>query len=198
MICGISTAPTDHGDPKRIRNSVELALTLLQVSYIDLFLIHWPGKSGVPEDSVDNVELRAETWKTLVDLKSEGLLKSIGVSNYNIRHLQQLLKNGYGVKPSVNQVGFTSYMGDTKTVGYFNWNILQVECHPHYRQTELIKFCDQEGIHVQAYSSLGTGNYKSLLKDPVVERIATELDVSPARVLLKWAVQQNIGKIIKK
>ncbi|XP_043270968.1 NADPH-dependent aldo-keto reductase, chloroplastic-like isoform X2 [Venturia canescens] len=168
-------SPIDHGDSRRIEKAVHNALTSLKVSYIDLFLIHWPGKSGISESSSANREFRSETWKTLVKLKSQGLLRSIGVSNYNIKHLGQLLENCYGIRPAVNQV----------------------ECHPHYKQTELIKFCEEEGIHVQAYSSLGTSNYKSLLKDPIVCRVANELAVSPARVLLKWALQQNIGIIPK-
>lgn len=69
-----------------------------------------------------------------------------------------------------------------------------MECHPHYRQKELIKFCNAEGIHIQAYSSLGTSINTNLLKDPVVNDIALELNVSPARLLLKWALQQGIGK----
>lgn len=69
----------------------------------------------------------------------------------------------------------------------------KVECHPHYRQDELINYCTKEGIHVQAYSSLGSSGKTALLKDPVVNKIAKELNVSPARVLLKWAVQQGIG-----
>lgn len=69
-----------------------------------------------------------------------------------------------------------------------------MECHPHYRQKELIKFCNAEEIHVQAYSSLGTSINKNLLKDSVVNDIASELNVSPARLLLKWALQQGIGK----
>lgn len=73
----------------------------------------------------------------------------------------------------------------------------QVECHPHYRQEELIKYCKKEGIHVQAYSSLGTSTETLLLNDPTVCKIAQEINVSPARVLLKWALQQEISIIPK-
>lgn len=69
----------------------------------------------------------------------------------------------------------------------------QVECHPHYRQDQLIDFCTKNGIHVQAYSSLGTSDITDLINDPIVRKIASELKVSSARVLLKWAVQRNIG-----
>lgn len=70
---------------------------------------------------------------------------------------------------------------------------LKVECHPHYRQDKLIDYCTKQGIHVQAYSSLGTTGETGLLEDPTVKKIASELNVSPARVLLKWALQRGLG-----
>ncbi|XP_074102596.1 uncharacterized protein LOC141529795 [Cotesia typhae] len=168
-------APSDNGNPQRIRKAVEISLKALGTSYIDLYLIHWPGTGGIPEDSIENIKLRSITWQTLIDLKSQGFLRSIGVSNYTIKHLQLLLQDCHGESPAVNQV----------------------ECHPHYRQEKLLEFCNKEGIHVQAYSSLGTSNETTLLKDPIVCRVAEELNVSPARVLLKWALQQGIGIIPK-
>ncbi|KAL2718640.1 hypothetical protein V1478_012516 [Vespula squamosa] len=168
-------APTENGDPEGIQRSVLKSLKLLGLSYIDLYLIHWPGAARIPESSQQNKDLRACTWEKLVELHNQGLIRSIGVSNYTIDHLKQLLNNYYGVKPTVNQV----------------------ECHPHYRQEELIKFCNAEGIHIQAYSSLGTSINTNLLKDPVVNNIASEINVSPARLLLKWALQQGIGIIPK-
>ncbi|XP_015119705.1 uncharacterized protein LOC107042949 [Diachasma alloeum] len=168
-------SPSENGDPKRIREAVEKSLRALNLSYIDLYLIHWPGAAGIPEGDIDNIKLRAKTWEALVDLKSQGFLRTIGVSNYNISHLERLMQDCKGVRPAVNQV----------------------ELHPHYPQRELVEFCDKEGIHVQAYSSLGTSTDTSLLKDPTVSRIAGELNVSPARLLLKWALQQGIGVIPK-
>lgn len=70
---------------------------------------------------------------------------------------------------------------------------IQVELHPCLQQKDLITFCNKEGIHVQAYSSLGTSSSTDLLKNSVVQSVAAELNVSPARVLLKWALQQGIG-----
>ena len=72
---------------------------------------------------------------------------------------------------------------------------MQVEYHPHYLQEELKPFCDSQGIHFQAYSSLGTTVKESpLLQDPVVASVATKYSVSPAQVLLRWTIQQGIGK----
>lgn len=168
-------SPSQHGNPKAIEESVQRSLKALNTTYIDLYLIHWPAASRIPENSKDNSSLRATTWSKLVDLKKQGLLRSIGVSNYTIKHLEELLQDHKGVLPAVNQV----------------------ECHPHYRQEELIKYCNEKGIHVQAYSSLGTSGNTGLLNDPTVTKIASQLHVSPAQLLLKWALQQGIGIIPK-
>ncbi|XP_053971915.1 aldo-keto reductase family 1 member B1-like [Hylaeus volcanicus] len=168
-------APSYNGNLIRIEESVQRSLKALNITYIDLYLIHWPGATRLPENSTNNQILRTKTWDKLVELKKQGLLKSIGVSNYTINHLEDLMQYCQDVPPAVNQV----------------------ECHPHYRQEELIKYCNEKGIHVQAYSSLGTSSNTNLLKDPTVTLIASRLNVSPARLLLKWALQQNIGIIPK-
>lgn len=73
----------------------------------------------------------------------------------------------------------------------------QVEWHPRHNQPELLKYCRDEGIFLQAYSSLGSSNATSLRLDPTVQRIAKELDKSASQVLLRWAFQQNIGILPK-
>ncbi|XP_029047624.1 glyoxal reductase-like [Osmia bicornis bicornis] len=168
-------SPRDHGNPERIEESVQKSLKALNTTYIDLYLIHWPAASRIPETSTDNSSLRAKTWRTLVDLKKQGFIRSVGVSNYTVRHLEELLHDRKGIAPAVNQV----------------------ECHPHFRQEELIAYCNEKGVHVQAYSSLGTSSNTSLLTDPTVTKIASQLDVSPAQLLLKWALEQGIGIIPK-
>lgn len=80
------------------------SLSALGLTYIDLYLIHWPGAASVPVDSVKNIELRDSTWQVLAEFQKQGVLRSIGVSNYLIKHLEELLKNDYGVRPAVNQV----------------------------------------------------------------------------------------------
>ncbi|XP_043580490.1 aldose reductase-like isoform X1 [Bombus pyrosoma] len=168
-------SPSEHGDPKGIEKSVQRSLKALNTTYIDLYLIHWPGAAYIPESSTNNPSLRAKTWDKLVELKKQGFIRSIGVSNYTIKHLEELLQNCKDIPPSVNQV----------------------ELHPHYHQKELIKYCNNKGIHVQAYSSLGTSSSTNLLRDPIVVKIATQLNVSPAQLLLNWALQQGIGIIPK-
>lgn len=166
-------SPSDHGE--RVSQAVSKSLSNLDTTYLDLYLIHWPGAAGIPVDSSDNKALRIQSWKALIKAKSSGRLKAIGVSNYTIKHMQELLAHGEGVKPDVNQV----------------------EWHPHYYQTDLLDLCRKEGIFLQAYSSLGSSNDKTLLRDPAVLDVATRLAKSPAQVLLRWAIQQNIGIIPK-
>ncbi|XP_076174137.1 uncharacterized protein LOC143150032 [Ptiloglossa arizonensis] len=168
-------SPSENGNPEGIEHSVQRSLKALNTVYIDLYLIHWPGATRIPENSTNNQNLRAKTWDKLVHLKKQGFIRSLGVSNYTINHLEELLRDCKGVPPVVNQV----------------------ECHPHYRQEELIKYCKKHGIHVQAYSSLGTSNNTDLLRDPVVTLLASQVNVSPAQILLKWALQQGISVIPK-
>lgn len=72
-------------------------------------MIHWPGAARIPESSQQNKDLRACTWEKLVELHKQDLIRSIGVSNYTVDHLKELLNNCYGVKPTVNQVCYIQY-----------------------------------------------------------------------------------------
>ncbi|KAK9886761.1 hypothetical protein WA026_018413 [Henosepilachna vigintioctopunctata] len=166
-------SPSDQGE--QAFAAVQESLRKLDCDYLDLYLIHWPGAGRTPLDSSENLRLRSQSWASLVKAVHSGLVRSIGVSNYTLKHLNELLANDHGIKPSVNQV----------------------EWHPKFYQPELLNLCRQEGILLQAYSSLGGTGNSELLKDPVVVQIATELGTTSAQVLLRWAVQQNIGIIPK-
>lgn len=98
------TAPSENGNTEGIEQSVQRSLRALNVTYIDLYLIHWPGASRIPENSINNRSLRAKSWKKLVDLQKQGILRSIGVSNYTVNHLEQLQRDCEDVPPAVNQV----------------------------------------------------------------------------------------------
>lgn len=129
--------------------------------------------SGLQSQHPNNIKHRNSTWSALVKLHKGGELKSIGVSNFLVRHLNDL--DSCGVVPAVNQV----------------------EWHPHHNDPELLKYCREKGIFLQAYSSLGSSNAVSLRHDPTVINIAQKLSKSPAQVLLRWAFQQNIGILPK-
>ncbi|XP_063700895.1 uncharacterized protein LOC134831164 [Culicoides brevitarsis] len=155
--------------------TVKQSLRDLQTSYIDLYLIHWPGVYGIPVESPENAKYRASTFEALAECQRNGLCRSIGVSNYTVSHLKELLSQCSDVRPTVNQV----------------------EWHPHYHQPELLEFCRKEKIFLQAYSSLGTSNTTSLRDDPTIQEIAKKLGKTPSQILLRWAFQQEIGILPK-
>ncbi|KAL4222188.1 hypothetical protein ACF0H5_018225 [Mactra antiquata] len=166
--------PKDQGAGK-CRQACLKSLENLQTDYLDLYLIHWPGTQGKKPEDQSNKDLRGESWKDLEVLYKEGKLRSIGVSNYEESHLKDLLSN-CSVQPSV----------------------LQIEYHPHLVQTSLVDFCKEHNIHFQAYSSLGTTtDDNKLLSDATVLSLAEKYKKTVAQILLRWAVQQNIGVIPK-
>ncbi|XP_019867721.1 glyoxal reductase-like [Aethina tumida] len=166
-------SPADQGE--KAYEALKESVTNLDCGYLDLYLIHWPGVFGTNSSSSSNLAKRDLSWQMLVKGVKDGLTRNIGVSNYNVRHMNQILKNDHGIKPAVNQV----------------------EWHPHYHQPELKQLLEKEGILLQAYSSLGGSNNPDLLKDKVVNEIAKKLGKSPAQVLLQWSLQQNIAIIPK-
>ncbi|KAM3825232.1 glyoxal reductase-like [Vipera latastei] len=163
-------SPRDHGEEAAHRACLR-SLQELDSGYLDLYLIHWPGTQGQPKDDAGNLERRLQSWRALERLHEAGKLRAIGVSNYTVRHLQELLDN-CRVTPAV----------------------LQVEFHPELAQTELLEFCTRNGIHLQAYSSLGTG---PLVEHPEVQAIAQRRGRTGAQVLLRWALHQGVSVIPK-
>jgi diketogulonate reductase-like aldo/keto reductase len=148
----------DHGRD-RARRAFRQSLERLGGDYIDLYLIHWP---------VPSKDLYVETWKTLGSLREEGSLRSIGVSNFQIEHLERIV-DATGVVPTVNQI----------------------ELHPRLQQPELRRFHSEHGILTEAWSPLGQG---ALLDDPVIEAIASDHDRTPAQIVLRWHIQ--LGNVV--
>ncbi|XP_066261862.1 2,5-diketo-D-gluconic acid reductase A-like [Euwallacea similis] len=162
--------PSDHGE--KAYNAIKESLKKLSCEYIDLYLIHWPGAYGA--GSLKVAKLRAESWKQMVKAQKEGLVRNIGVSNYNVRHLKELFDNSEGVLPAINQI----------------------EWHLYYHPYDVLEFCKENGILVQAYMPLGSGNH-SLLSDPQVKNIAEQLNKTNAQIILKWSLQQGVAVIPK-
>ncbi|KAG5880458.1 hypothetical protein JTB14_028791 [Gonioctena quinquepunctata] len=160
-------APSDQGE--KAYKALELSLKNLDCEYIDLYLIHWPGANGVNASSSENSKLRNESWKQLVKGKKNGLTRNIGISNYNVGHMTELLNNNHGVKPAVNQI----------------------EWHPFFHKDDVLELCRKEGILLQAYSSLGGTDNRSLLDNPEVTKIAQRLGKTPAQVLLRWPLSKT-------
>ena len=149
----------DHGYEPALR-AFERSRREVGLDYVDLYLIHWP----VPR-------IRHESWKALLRLREEGLVRSIGVSNYTIRHLEELLP-ATPIPPAVNQVEF----------------------HPFLYQRELLDYCQGRGIEVEAYSPLARGRR---MKDPVLVEVAGRYARTPAQIMIRWALQQGLVVIPK-
>lgn len=150
---------SDQGYESTLK-AYEQSLSKLGLDYLDLYLIHWPGKTKYKD-----------TWKALEKLYKDGRVRAIGVSNFKIHHLKDLLSEAE-IKPMVNQV----------------------EYHPHLTQKELHDFCQQEGIQLEAWSPLKRGE---LLNDPAINEIAAKHQKSPAQVILRWNLQNNVVTIPK-
>lgn len=166
--------PKDQGCG-RCRASCLQSLNKLHCDYLDLYLIHWPGTQGMQPGDTRHRDLRLQSWNDMVTLQKEGKLKAIGVSNFLQHHIEDLIKTAEHTP-----------------------DVLQIEYHPHLIQKGLVDYCRSKGIHFQAYSSLGTTtDNNTLLTDPVVCKIAKQRGVTPARILLRWAVQQGVGVIPK-
>jgi len=128
----------------------------LKTDYLDLLLIHWPGVNDVRSDSPENRTIRHDSWRALEKLYQEGKVRSIGVSNFLIRHLEPLLQVA-NVVPHVNQF----------------------EYHPLCHDDELVNYCNENNIVVEAYSSLARGEAK-LFKNNQIKDIADSKGASIA------------------
>jgi methylglyoxal/glyoxal reductase len=138
----------------------ETSLNKLGLEYLDLYLIHWPVEGKYKE-----------AWRALETLYKEGRVKAIGVSNFHIHHLEDLMKDAE-IKPMVNQV----------------------EYHPRLTQKELKAFCREHGIQLEAWSPLMQGQ---LLDHQVLKDIANKYGKSPAQVILRWDLQNGVVTIPK-
>ena len=163
-------APKDLSYESTMASCIE-SISNLKCSYLDCCLILWPGKAKLNAEDPQHSHFRRQAWTALEDLKSRGLVRCIGVSNFTKRHLEELLEYAR-IKPVVNQVEF----------------------HVHLHQKELLQFCADEGIFLQSYSTLGTGK---LLADQTVVEISEKYEKSPAQILLRWALQQGVGVLPK-
>ncbi|CAF1061527.1 unnamed protein product [Adineta steineri] len=176
----------------------------LQTSWIDLLLVHWPvmkhpRESYIPKSSdptcnmsnpltYDEKNCRLSTWSAMITLFNRGIVRSIGVSNYNATHLQEII-DAKMLLPSINQVAFNPY---------------------NYRtgRADLLKFCQKNNIQLVAYSPIGaldahhfpvthegkvTGMYPTLLQDPLIISLARTYKRTEAQVLLRWIHQQGVA-----
>jgi 2,5-diketo-D-gluconate reductase A len=148
----------DHGY-EQAKRAFKASLERLETEYVDLYLIHWP----VPAH-----DLYLETWKAFIELREQGVVRAIGVSNFNPPHLERLIAET-GVTPAVNQV----------------------ELHPRFQQTGLRREHEDLGIVTEAWSPLAQGR---VLDDPAITEIAEAHARTPAQVVIRWHLQ--LGNVV--
>ncbi|WP_431239201.1 aldo/keto reductase [Mycolicibacterium aichiense] len=144
--------------PDDARRAFDATIEALGFDYVDLFLIHWPLPTLYDGDFVS-------TWKTLEEFKNDGRARSIGVSNFQIHHLETLAR-------------------DTETVPAVN----QIEVHPYFANDELRAYGTDHTILTEAWSPIAQG---AVLGDPVIGKIAERLGKSPAQVVLRWHIERG-------
>jgi diketogulonate reductase-like aldo/keto reductase len=150
---------SDHGYDATLR-ACDASLARLGTDRIDLYLVHWPVE-----------RLRHDTWRAMERLLADGKARAIGVSNYTVRHLDELLSRAR-VPPAVNQV----------------------EVHPFLAQRELRAYCAGQRIRVEAYAPLVKGQR---MDHPVLRRIAARHGRTPAQVLVRWSLEQDLVTLPK-
>lgn len=136
------------------------SLEKLGLDYLDLYLIHWP-VSGKFKD----------TWRAMEKINQEGKVRAIGVSNFHVHHLEELLEKGE-VKPAINQIEF----------------------HPHLTQEAVFAFCKENHIQMQAWSPLKKGR---IFDEPLLVKLAEKYEKTAPQVILRWNLQQGVATIPK-
>ncbi|OCH95439.1 Aldo/keto reductase [Obba rivulosa] len=150
----------EHGYGSTLK-VVDSSLERFGFEYLDLYLIH---------SALSGKQKRLETWKALVDAKNAGKLRSIGVSNYNVKHLEEIREAGLEV-PAVNQI----------------------ELHPFCQQGPIVDYCKKNGIAVQAYCPLIRGQFDNL----ILQEVAKKYKKDVAQILVRWSLQHGFGPLPK-
>ena len=145
---------------RRTMAAFEESLERLDTEYVDLYLVHWPVMGHYEE-----------TWQVMEEIYKNGRAKAIGVSNFQIHHLEDILKDAH-VVPAVNQI----------------------EYHPFLAQPELLSFCQKNKIQVEAWSPLMQGQ---IVNVPVVQELAAKYNKTPAQIALRWNLQHDVVTIPK-
>ena len=153
---------------EKATEAIDISLKNLGLDYLDLYLIHWP---CVEKVSPDWKEINAGTWKAFEDAYKNGKIRAIGVSNFQKKHYDALVEN-CEIKPMVNQIEF----------------------HPGYTQPETVKYSQENGMLVQAFSPLGCG---AVLGDETLASIAKKYNKTVAQICLRFVLQSGLNVLTK-
>lgn len=145
------------------KRAFELSLENLGTDYLDLYLIHWPLPSP---DFQEWKQLDLETWRALEELYEEGRVRAIGLSNFLPHHIENILEH-CKVRPMVNQIEF----------------------HPGYSQEAAVRYCQEQGIQVQAWSPLGR---MRISEEPLILELAEKYQVSASQICLRYAIERDV------
>ncbi|WP_436942320.1 aldo/keto reductase [Staphylococcus xylosus] len=151
----------DYGR-QNVADAYETSINKLGLDYLDLYLMHWPGTDEA---------LMIDTWQGMEDLYKNDKVQNIGVSNFNIEHLEALLAQ-VSIKPVINQVEF----------------------HPYLLQSSLNRYLEVQNIHMESWSPLMNSQ---ILEDETVNAVANEVGKSPAQVIIRWNVEHGVVVIPK-
>jgi diketogulonate reductase-like aldo/keto reductase len=173
--------PADTDD---VVTALRSSLSDLRLDYVDLFLVHWPlkAKRGSSIMNIKPGDIMAidqkELWQAMESCVDAGLTKSIGVSNWSIKKLEELLALAR-IPPAVNQV----------------------ELHPIWRQEKLLEYCKQKGIVITAYSPLGAPNsvygINDVITNSTINEIAQRIHKTPAQVILRWLYEKGVSFVVR-
>jgi diketogulonate reductase-like aldo/keto reductase len=163
---------------ERVRPALEASLRRLQLDYLDCYLVHTPfafkpGDEMYPRDEHEQPIYDAgvtlvETWRAMEQLVDEGRARAIGLSDITLEKLKEVVAMAR-IKPAV----------------------VQIESHPYLPEWEMLEFCRQHGIVLQAFAPLGHGMEPKVIDDPVIKAIAQRVHKAPSQVALAWAVQRG-------
>lgn len=152
----------------KVREACRASLKKLKTNYLDLYLVHWPASIKLYPDWR---EINAETWRGMESLYQEGLVRAIGICNFKVHHIEELKKSAT-IMPMINQLEF----------------------HPGMIQSDVVAFCEQEGIRLEASSPLGNGQ---ILQNQTLLDIAERHHKTAAQICLRYAMEKDMIAIPK-